>query len=362
MSQNRFWNLLAKKLSGEAMPDELGELEILIKKNPEWVYAAEHIENLWKLKARDLDGTDAEVAFQMHVNRHAIVGLDMVQLQTPLPVNEFMTPPRNRKTRTLYFSLVGLMVVLLSVYLWNLYSGRRATTLPDKGFSEVSTRPGSKSRVVLPDSSIVWLNAGSKLTYNDQFGVTNRNATLTGEAFFDVRKNKIPFIITANTVNIKVLGTAFNVKSYPGDRLTETSLIRGSIEITLNKRPGEKILLKPNEKLIVNHQEEEQKKVSGKGSREPIFILKELTYSNDENIETSWLENKLIFQDESFAEVARKMERWYDVTIEFRNEKLENERLSGTFTNENVHEALLLLQMTTPFHFTIKSNSVIITQ
>ena len=88
-----------------------------------------------------------------------------------------------------------------------------------KHSNEVSTQPGSKSKIQLPDGSTVWLNAGSKLTYTKDFGKEIREVTLIGEAFFDVTKMKEkPFIIHTSSINIKVLGTAFNVKAYPEDK------------------------------------------------------------------------------------------------------------------------------------------------
>ena len=200
------------------------------------------------------------------------------------------------------------------------------------------------------------------MTYDQQFGVSNRNVSLSGEAYFDVRKNKTPFIIQAGALKIKVLGTVFNVKSYPNEKTTETSLIEGRVEITHDKRPDLKFTLKPNEKLIVANNPDEVKE-EAQLQREPKVMLGAITITNDHTIiETSWVENKLVFQDESFAGLARRMERWYGVAISFSDEKLLHERLSGTITTETVQQALEALQMTTDFQFIIKSNQITISK
>lgn len=173
---------------------------------------------------------------------------------------------------------------------------------------------------------------------------------------------QLPFIIRANGVRIKVLGTAFNVKSYPDEQATETSLIRGRVEIMLDKRPGESIILKPNEKLIVSNRPAEEKKIHQ--NAQPIVVLKELTRMNDSLVvETSWVENKLVFQDETLEEVAHKMERWYNVAIEIKDVSLAQLHVGGgPFENETIEQALKALQIAFNFKFTTKGKYIIITR
>src|SRR5215204_74583 len=251
MTENLYWNLLAKKLSGEASPEELKELEELIKSNSNFIYPAEVIEKL-------------------------------------MTAQEQPNKPLKRNKYFLIASFCVACLLIVTGFIWK-YSSKEIVSLPNKSYSEVSTRLGSKTRLVLPDSSIVWLNAGSKLTYSENFGTTNRNTTLSGEAYFDVKKNSTPFIIHANGLQIKVLGTAFNVKSYPNEKTTETSLIRGKVEITHEKRPGVVFVLRPNEKLIIANDVETEKVETNK--EEPKMIVSSLTHSAIDNgiIETSWV-------------------------------------------------------------------------
>ena len=169
---------------------------------------------------------------------------------------------------------------------------------------------------------------------------------------------------------MKVLGTAFNIKAYPGEKNTETSLIRGSIEVTMKDRQ-EKIMMKPNDKLIISNEElsdvpaNKGEKDGDKGVTEKpksFILMGSLTHSKDEStiLETAWVENKLVFDNETFEEVALKMERWYGVSIRFSDAKLTKQPLTGTFEKESITEALHALQLSTPF-FKYRINNQLIT-
>jgi transmembrane sensor len=358
MSHTHFLNLLAKKMNGEASPGELHELENLMKLNPDWAYQAEHLEHFWQYNS-ETDKHGSGTAFEQHLLRMQEAGIDFPQQKTPQ--TNFVTNYSTKKKKIFAFSVAAIIVFVSTAFVWITLTKKDSSFVAEKNYSEVSSPLGSKTKLVLPDSTVVWLNAGSKLTYNEHFGTTNRNTTLVGEAFFDVKKSAMPFVIRANTIQIKVLGTAFNVKAYPDEKTTETSLIRGRVEVTLDKRPGQSpFILHPNEKLVVSNDQEEIK--PNIQQKEPIVVWKGLTRTTDSIIvETSWINNKLIFQNDSFEDVAHKMERWYGVTIEFKDVKLMDERLSGTFTKETIREALTALQLSTKFHFSIRGNLITIT-
>jgi ferric-dicitrate binding protein FerR (iron transport regulator) len=357
MNQNHFWNLLSKHLSGEASADETAELEALIKAHPDLSYSAQHLTDLWRLSpATDLK--EAETAFKKHMEQLANHVDKQGENSGMAPVAESVANSWFKKP-LVYFSVAALFLLAI-VLLWPKTQTPANVALQTQA-AEVSTRAGSRTRLLLPDSSVVWLNAGSRLTYNQAFGITHRNTTLTGEAFFDVRKSTMPFIIQANGVRIKVLGTAFNVKSYASEEKTETSLIRGRVEVTIDKRPGEKFILKPNEKLTIATG---AKPAVDAQQKQPIVVLDEVTHLKQNLIlETSWVENKLVFQDETFAEVARKMERWYDVEISLTDKKLAALHVGGgPFENESIEQALTALQIAFDFSFTISGKKITITR
>jgi transmembrane sensor len=217
----------------------------------------------------------------------------------------------------------------------------------------------------LPDGSRVWLNASSDLTYDKDFGKNLREVNLVGEAFFDVVKDPAhPFIIHTKVIDVKVLGTKFDVKAYPNDAYTETSLIRGSVEVTVKNRPNEKHYLKPNEKVsVANNIGERLEKVT---KSRPLILTESLTYYHADNtiIETSWVDNKLVFQEnETFKDVALKMERWFGgVNISFADEDVANYRIYGSFTTETITQALDALHEAFRFNYKRTGNNILITK
>ena len=356
MSQHRFWNLLGKKLAGDASDDELFELEKLMKIHPELLYAAQHIEDLWKMRDKDKTA-ESEEAFIAHCRKIRNIWPVPIEGSDPLPDKPKTIRRFSFKSKYIPITAISLTVILSTV-LW--LNKKEAQSTTKAHYSEVSTKPGSRSKLLLPDGSIVWLNAGSKITYGSNFGSLDRNIQLIGEAFFDVKKTTLPFIIHTGAVQIKVLGTAFNVKAYPSEQTIETSLIRGKVEVSMDKRPETKIILNPNEKLILRN-ESTQRAVQDKIISEPIVLIKQLTHTKDSSIlETSWKDNKLIFQDETFENLARNMERWYGVSIYFENPQLKTIRFTGVFEKETIEQALEALQFTTEFHYQLKNNSIII--
>ena len=232
--------------------------------------------------------------------------------------------------------------------------------------SQVTTKAGSRMRVQLPDGSSVWLNASSYLSYGQEFGRTIREVNLTGEAFFDVVKDASrPFIIHTKTIDVKVLGTRFNIKAYPDEATTETSLLKGSVEVTIKNRNNQKMNLKPNQKIVVTN----NMIVAGSEEKAPVaqalVFLQPLTYYPTDSAitETAWVNNILRFQEnETFGEVALKMERWYGVTIHFADEEVAGYRIYGSFTKETISQALEALHFGFKFNYKIEGNDITITK
>ena len=370
MLHNKLWELIAKKLSGEADAQELAKLEELLRENPDMHYPMQTVADLWHHATPDTE--DAQQAFANHANRMKAMGIDI----EPAEASIFDNPVPVNKKKYLLFSLSAVAIAIFGFYFHSFVnSPAPALTKTSNDKSEVSTKYGSRTKLLLPDGSQVWLNSGSKLSYDKTYGNGIREVALTGEAYFDVVKNPAhPFIIHTATIDIKVLGTAFNVKSFPGEKNTETSLVRGSIEVTFKNRPSYKIILKPNEKLITANEDTAKEVIAlnqgadkikthqVKNTFKPEPIFSHLTYEPryDAIVETSWLDNKLIFRSETFEELAIKMERWYGISIRFSDEKIKPKKLNGIFENETIQQALQALQLITPFDYRMNKNEVII--
>lgn len=361
MQKDRLWHLVTKKLAGEATAQELFELEELLRQHPEMHYAIQHIQDLWKLQS--LEAPESGDAFHKHLDRMRNKGITLSNHAT-----EQERPQPSKYSAIKKYFVAGLAVaatVTAIIFFVNRTPAQGEKPGLANNFNEISTRNGSRTRISLPDGSTVWLNAGSKLVYDKNFDSKLREVSLTGEGYFDVVKNPDkPFIIHAGKVDIKVLGTLFNVKSYPGEKSTEASLIRGSIEVMIKDRPREKIILKPNEKIIVSNEQAPESTPGIKPARlnEPIVAISHLNYEPTDStiIETSWVENKLIFQNETFRDLAAKMERWFGVTMKFDNEEVQQLRFRGSFTHETIHQALAALKITGGFNYKINDNNILI--
>ena len=373
MNKDRIWTLMSRKLSGEATQAELFELNDLVKKHPDTYIPLQYIDEFWTIPA-EADDEFLEATFHLHSERMKEKGFD-------LDINKHETgslnldfPLKNNRLKKFLWAGAATAVAAVIVF-FSFFSPTSSATLASEKTapSEVSTKNGSRTKIQLPDGSAVWLNSSSKLVYdNNNFGTTIREVSLVGEAYFDVVKNPAkPFVIHTAKMDIKVLGTAFNVKCYPGEKTTETSLIRGSVEVTLKDRQ-EKIIMKPDEKLIINNDDVTALKINTPALKQhtiaekmnPIIQLSHLTlYPKDSTVvETGWVENRLIFSDERLEEIAKKMERWYGVTIIIANEKLKKELLTGSFEKETIAQALNALQITTLFSYKINKDIITISK
>jgi transmembrane sensor len=202
---------------------------------------------------------------------------------------------------------------------------------------------GQKSQLVLADGTKVYLNSGTVLRYDNHFGKQNRRIELAGEAYFEVTKNKkIPFIIYTSDVEIKVLGTRFNVMAYPDDPSIKTTVTEGTVNVREIK--GDKSLV-----LTANQQasytKSDKRLVCTRAN--PIVIA-------------SWKENILYFDNENFENVINKLERWYDVSIRLEGKDSIDDRFTLTIKNESLREVLDLIGLTTPMRYKIRDNEVII--
>lgn len=237
-------------------------------------------------------------------------------------------------------------------------------------WSIVQAKPGTRSNVVLPDGTTVTLNAGSELTYPTDFMKGNREVKLSGEGYFQVAKNAgRPFIIHTAMVDVKVLGTEFNLRAYPNESKTETALISGLVEVTIHRQKDPKILLKPGEKVEVDNQlaivtgalQKAHPAASANARKPDIRVSPLVTDPVDHQVqETAWLEYKLVFRNETFERLSAQIERAYNVKIVFQDEQIKNASFSGKVKDESVTELLNILQATKHFNYKTVSGQIII--
>ena len=196
---------------------------------------------------------------------------------------------------------------------------------------------GQMSNVVLPDGTAVLLNSGTTLVYSGKFNSGERTVSLEGEAFFDVTKDQAhPFVIKTNLLDFKVYGTSFNIQAYPEDKVINTTLVEGSLGI-IGKSGSEITRLVPGENAT--YSEDDRKLLVGNVNLEMY---------------TSWKDGLVTFRNEKLKDIARKIERWYNVEIVIKNARLGEELYIGTILkNKPVDQILEVFSLTSSLKYKI---------
>lgn len=235
---------------------------------------------------------------------------------------------------------------------------------------------GSKSKVTLPDGTSVWLNSGSRLSYQESFGHADRNVSLDGEAYFEVAKNKhLPFNVLSGKVKIKVLGTKFNFKSYTEDESARVTLVEGSLNVGNLENEAKNILLTPNQQAVINKKENRVtvKNVDAKSYAmwtQPKQEILDVIPSTVTGMPTAsiripsvTLRNTLFFNEEPLSQIVRDLERAFNVKIEINDRQLSSERFYGDFRNdETITEILDIMAANNNLYYTFNGDEIIISR
>lgn len=219
-----------------------------------------------------------------------------------------------RSSSLKYFFLAAAILILLVLLPVSFNSGKKSI---QNAFTDivVEASPGTSTKLSLPDGSKVWLNAGSRISYSQGFGVKDRNIELVGEGYFEVtHDSEKPFIVKTKELSLKVTGTKFNFQNYPDDYGASISLLEGSVLVRNEMKHMADFQLKPNEMARLN-------KMTGSLD----VSKKNVEYSN------IWKDNKLFFDEETMDEIARKISRSYGVQVEV-DEPLKDICFYGDFT------------------------------
>lgn len=226
-----------------------------------------------------------------------------------------------------------LFIPLLLASTWLFYKQFDQQSQVKFAMQEITSPPGIRSQVVLPDGSKVWLNAESTIKFNVPFSKESRDVDLLGEAFFDVTKNPDqPFVVQSGNIKVKVLGTRFNCKAFAEDQQIEVILEEGRIALNSQTTSGSKEeILIPGDHAVIERE-------SG------------ATTINNENINKyiAWHTGKLVFDNTPMNEVAQLLERWYGVEVTVQDQEIMNYRFTTTFENESLFQVIELLGLSSP--------------
>ena len=215
-------------------------------------------------------------------------------------------------------------------------------------FADISVEAplGSKTKLYLPDGTLVWLNAGSRMTYSQGFGVDNRKVELEGEGYFEVKRNeKIPFFVKTKDLQLQGLGTKFNVRDYPEDHEVVVSLLEGKVGLNNLLREEKEAVLSPDERAVLN-------KANG------LLTVESVTASNA----SQWTDGYLFFDEELLPDIAKELERSYNVKIHIANDSLKTFRFYGNFVRreQNIQEVLEALASTEKMQYKIEERNITI--
>ena len=217
------------------------------------------------------------------------------------------------------------------------YSSGKETTITE-AYNELVVPVGGECHVLLDDGTDVWLNADSKLKYPIVFNGESREVVLSGEAYFEVKKDNRPFIVNLESGDITVLGTSFGVSAYPGYP-NYTTLVHGSVRFTSLRR--EQIVLTPGEQAVID--------ISGS--------LKKRSVDVEEFV--GWKDGVFIFKDKPLAEIMKILERWYGVHVIFQDESLKELEYTGSLERYNsINTFLQLLEKLEEIRYEIKENTI----
>jgi transmembrane sensor len=276
---------------------------------------------------------------------------------------------KNAKYSLGYISAIAAAAAILIGLGW--FLGKRTGIFDqgDKGvYHEIIIPSGEKSQVLLSDGTKICLNSESKLRYPGTYRNSKRAVFLEGEGYFEVAKqNGTNFTVYAQEIKVEALGTKFNVKSYPGDKTIETTLVEGSVKVEHSGRKNKfpMVILKPNERFVYTRSagdyESQETGDNKKSSTAKITDQQQLisvTKVNTENI-TCWKDYLLVFDNETLGEIAVKMSRWYKVKVNITDDDLRNHRFTGKFiNNETIFNVLEAINLTTPIEYTMVDNEV----
>ena len=211
------------------------------------------------------------------------------------------------------FMRVAAVVLVLLVPFATYWQGKQAVK---QTFADmvVEAPMGAHTKLYLPDGTLVWLNAGSKIVYSQGFGVDDRQLSLEGEGYFEVMRNEeVPFEINTKELNLRVLGTKFNFKNYPDDEEVTVNLMEGKVALRNGIKEMPELYLTPNEKMVLN-------KTTGQ-------MVKSSTKADKANV---WINDELFFDEELLEDIAKKLMRSYNVKVEVAD-SLRNKRFYGSF-------------------------------
>ncbi|ASZ12282.1 FecR family protein [Chitinophaga pendula] len=351
---DRLWELLAKQQSGALLPAEQSELQLLLANDP-MVAEQQHLLGQLFIKSDTVLRDD---------NKEQLLDDIMGRIYEAAQIEQQPIPVASRKSKLVL--VTGIVLCVFAGSIWG-YFAWSSKMVRQSAWHTIVTPAGSISRLTLPDGTLVVLNAGSTLSYPERFNRTKRELRLSGEGFFNVAKAAgVPFVIYTRAMEVRVLGTTFNIRAYPGDQQTETALLSGKVVVIPTGKKDTSITLRPHQKVFVrntlpvdDHQFTDRD--DDEADSTAVMLAPLVADQQDHTIqETAWMDNRLVYNNEKFPLLMKRIERWYGITIVCRNKALLASSFTGNVKQESLERLLRLLQQTQYFEYEIADKQVFI--
>ena len=385
--------LIAKKIKGEISSAEQKELDLWVQSDPDnkaifnravdtglqlnklEVYNLFRKEKVWTQLEDELFGTKTVKFSSRQVLRYAAAillpllvlgGLGYIFLRDPAPttlaeIDTLITPGTQKAVLILsdgdQVELVGTASqsdiqegktrIRNENNLLRYFTGESKDPIEELVFNELKTPRGGGYKLQLSDGTGVWLNAGSSIRFPLSFSDTTRQVFLEGEAFFDVSANGKPFIVSSGEMDIRVLGTSFNVSAYSDESEFKTTLVEGKVSVSYTQageKPSISKILSPDQQAVLNFTETE------------ISITEVITSHY-----TSWMQGKIEFDNEHLDQVMKSLSRWYDFSYEFENLEAKGYHFTARLDREeSISSILKMLEMTTDVKFELRGDKIVV--
>ena len=319
-----FFGNAAKYFAGEMNESEAKKFEEICGSDNLLKEEIRHLEQLWN---------DAE----------KITKFDVIDTEKALQrINKRVHSLKRRKGFLFYLERIAAILFIPLLFASVLYYYANKPVRQQKSaYNELDNAYGTVSKLTLPDGTKVWLNSGSHFKYPLFFTRGLRKVFLSGEAYFEVAKDKKrPFVVKTCGIDVVATGTIFDVMAYDDDNDISSTLLRG--KIYLAKKTGDLhklrpiVFIKPGQKAVLD---KEQKKIS---------VLK-----TDVDEVIAWKDGKLIFRNDPMDVVVKKLDRWYNTKIILVDKELKSYRYTATFTGETLPQILELLKHSAPIEYNI---------
>lgn len=326
---------LKKYLEGKTSDAESEMIGNWLKNHENDVESRKILGEIWTNSSIHLTGTKPDFDKMLH-QIHQRINSEKSHLQLQ------KTNPRPIVSRVyIAFSRIAailiLPILLLSLYLY--YNPIQIVNeLATVSVREIYTKPGTRTKIELPDGTLVWLNDGTTIRYPEKFTGINREVYIDGEAYFEVKSDlQNPFIVNNPMMTTVVTGTHFNLNAYVADKYFEATLLQGKVNLKRNQQTVE---LKPGDQVQFDTQYEK-------------IVHKNIATKNA----TAWIDGKLIFTDEKLGIAIKKLARWYNVEIILTDPVLNDYLLTGTFRDEKLDQTLRMISLALPVKFEFKKEN-----